>query len=90
MCGVCRIDPHLLTRWDKLEKLTSSALFTDVDVRVLLVCTCLRIIFLNGTIYIVQAILHCSKLEMLNFVTIFLESFSLGSHTWLEVINWRN
>ena len=62
-----RIDYRLLTRWDKMERLTSSPLFVDFDVfseSVVGVHMFKSKIILDKPVFIGQAVLDYSKLEM--------------------------
>ena len=64
-----RIDYRLVTRWDNMERLTSSPLFVDVDIfsdSVVGVHMFLPKVMLNKPVYIGQAVLDYSKLEMYN------------------------
>ena len=64
-----RIDYRLLTRWDKLEKLSASPLFIDNDIfseSVVGVHMFKSKVVLDKPVYIGQAVLDYSKLEMYN------------------------
>ena len=64
-----RIDFRLLTRWDKTERLIESPLFIDVDIfseSVVGVHMFKSKVELNKPVYIGQAVLDYSKLEMYN------------------------
>ena len=64
-----RIDYRLLTRWDKTERLISSPLFVDIDIfseTVVGVHMFRAKVMLNKPVYIGQAVLDYSKLEMYN------------------------
>ena len=62
-----RIDYRLLTRWDRVERLTASPLFVDFDIfseSVVGVHMFKSRVVLNKPVYIGQAVLEYSKLEM--------------------------
>ena len=64
-----RIDYRLLTRWDRLERLSCSPLFVDVDIfseSVVGVHMFKSKVVLDKPVYIGQAVLDYSKLEMYN------------------------
>lgn len=64
-----RIDFRLLTRWDKMERLTSSPLFVDADIfseSVVGVHMFKSKVVLDKPVFIGQAVLDYSKLEMYN------------------------
>ena len=64
-----RIDYRLLTRWDQVERLSSSPLFVDIDIfseSVVGVHMFKSKVVLDKPIFIGQAVLDFSKLEMYN------------------------